>query len=69
MRQGFGRLMRKQDDRGVVVILDSRIVSRAYGRVFFESLPETRRAIATESEVLAAVSVFFGSENEKGGVD
>lgn len=38
-RQGFGRLIRTQSDRGVVVILDKRILTKRYGRAFLESLP------------------------------
>jgi DNA polymerase-3 subunit epsilon/ATP-dependent DNA helicase DinG len=38
-RQGFGRLIRSQSDRGVVAILDRRILSKRYGRAFIESLP------------------------------
>ena len=40
LRQGFGRLIRTKTDRGVAVILDRRIVSRRYGKVFLESLPD-----------------------------
>ena len=39
-RQGFGRLIRSKTDRGVVVVLDRRIVSKSYGRLFLESLPD-----------------------------
>jgi ATP-dependent DNA helicase DinG len=39
LRQGFGRLIRSQADRGVVAILDPRLSSRPYGRAFLESLP------------------------------
>ena len=39
-RQGFGRLIRTQTDRGVVAILDRRILSKQYGRFFLESLPK-----------------------------
>ena len=39
LRQGFGRLIRTRSDRGVVVILDKRTVSRRYGKSFVESLP------------------------------
>ena len=39
-RQGFGRLIRTQSDRGVVAILDRRVLSKKYGRLFLESLPE-----------------------------
>jgi len=38
-RQGFGRLIRTQHDRGVVAILDRRITTKRYGRLFLDSLP------------------------------
>jgi DNA polymerase-3 subunit epsilon/ATP-dependent DNA helicase DinG len=38
-RQGFGRLIRSASDRGVVAILDRRILTKSYGRFFLESLP------------------------------
>jgi ATP-dependent DNA helicase DinG len=40
LKQGFGRLIRHREDEGIVVILDNRIATRSYGRVFLESLPE-----------------------------
>ena len=40
LRQGFGRLIRSQQDSGMVVILDPRIRTKRYGRLFLESLPE-----------------------------
>lgn len=39
-RQGVGRLIRTATDEGIVVILDSRILTKSYGRMFFESIPE-----------------------------
>ena len=39
-RQGFGRLIRSQTDRGVVAIFDSRILTKSYGNSFLESLPD-----------------------------
>ena len=39
-RQGFGRLIRSKDDRGVVVVLDKRVTSKFYGPEFIKSLPE-----------------------------
>ena len=42
LKQGFGRLIRSRTDRGIVVILDPRIQTKAYGRVFLESLPDCR---------------------------
>ncbi len=38
-RQGFGRLIRTQSDRGVVAILDKRVLTKRYGRAFLNSLP------------------------------
>lgn len=40
LRQGFGRLIRSRSDTGQVVMLDPRIRTKRYGRVFLESLPE-----------------------------
>jgi ATP-dependent DNA helicase DinG len=39
-RQGFGRLIRSKTDRGVVVVMDKRVTSKSYGKLFLESLPE-----------------------------
>jgi ATP-dependent DNA helicase DinG len=39
LRQGFGRLIRTQRDRGMVVLLDPRVRTRRYGRLFVDSLP------------------------------
>lgn len=39
-RQGFGRLIRRQDDEGLVIVLDKRILSKRYGHSFLEALPE-----------------------------
>ena len=38
-RQGLGRLIRSKDDRGVIVVLDKRIIARPYGKAFLESIP------------------------------
>ncbi len=40
MKQGFGRLIRTASDEGIIVILDPRVHTKRYGRVFIESLPE-----------------------------
>jgi ATP-dependent DNA helicase DinG len=44
LKQGFGRLIRSLNDRGVLVLLDNRVLKKQYGRVFFNSLPPYRRA-------------------------
>ena len=40
-RQGFGRLIRKQNSKGVAIILDKRILTRSYGKEFLKSIPGT----------------------------
>jgi ATP-dependent DNA helicase DinG len=42
LKQGFGRLIRSKTDKGIVVILDSRVKTKRYGRMFLEALPECR---------------------------
>ena len=59
LRQGVGRLIRTQRDRGVVVILDRRLVSHSYGRVFLSSLPPMRRLNAPSKAVLQGIHDFF----------
>ena len=39
-RQGFGRLIRTKEDTGIVVILDSRVLTKSYGNVFLRSIPQ-----------------------------
>jgi ATP-dependent DNA helicase DinG len=41
LRQGFGRLIRTRDDRGIVAVLDRRLVTRSYGRAFLATLPRS----------------------------
>lgn len=58
-KQGFGRLIRSQTDRGVVVVLDRRILTKAYGRVFLASLPETKLLKDPLVDVVEYVREFF----------
>ncbi len=51
LKQGFGRLIRRRDDRGIVAILDGRIVTRTYGRVFLETLPPNLPRTSTIEQV------------------
>jgi ATP-dependent DNA helicase DinG len=59
LKQGFGRLIRTQSDRGAVVLLDSRVARKPYGRVFLDSLPPARRLVAERKTVYAALNRFF----------
>ncbi len=47
LKQGFGRLIRTQHDRGIVVILDPRIRTKPYGRQFLDALPRCQLKVET----------------------
>jgi ATP-dependent DNA helicase DinG len=55
LKQGFGRLIRSLHDRGLLALLDNRILKKQYGRVFVESLPRYSRTTD-----LKKVEEFFG---------
>jgi len=57
LKQGFGRLIRSLHDRGLLCLLDNRILNKRYGRVFLESLPSYKRT--TDVKV---VESFFASD-------
>jgi ATP-dependent DNA helicase DinG len=58
LKQGFGRLIRSLHDRGLLVLLDNRILKKQYGRVFIESLPNYKKTTD-----LRVVEEFFGVPN------
>ncbi len=58
-KQGFGRLIRHRNDRGVVLILDTRVVRRGYGRMFLRSLPPAAVVKGDSEQVFAEISRFF----------
>jgi DNA polymerase-3 subunit epsilon/ATP-dependent DNA helicase DinG len=55
-RQGFGRLIRSRSDRGVFIVLDSRMATRGYGAAFRDALPGCDIEIVRASELSARVS-------------
>ncbi|HET6935869.1 MAG TPA: ATP-dependent DNA helicase [Candidatus Angelobacter sp.] len=59
LKQGFGRLIRSVKDRGVLALLDNRVVKQRYGTVFLESLPAYRK-----TNDLAEVELFFNPSAE-----
>ncbi len=58
-KQGFGRLIRHRDDRGIVLILDTRVVKKGYGRLFLRSLPPAEVATGPAAEVFARMADFL----------
>jgi ATP-dependent DNA helicase DinG len=57
LKQGFGRLIRSLHDRGLLALLDNRILKKHYGRTFVQSLPPYKRTVE-----LGKVASFFGCE-------
>ena len=64
-KQGMGRLIRHREDRGIAIVLDPRILSRSYGRLFLGSLDWGEPRIVSSSEVTAIVMAWF-REREMG---
>ncbi len=57
-RQGFGRLIRSKTDRGVVLVMDKRVRSKQYGKLFLESLPECAMQEAPLMNLAAAAKAW-----------
>jgi ATP-dependent DNA helicase DinG len=58
-KQGFGRLMRSSADYGMVAVLDGRILHKYYGKVFLDSLPETRQSFKELEAILRDLEQFL----------
>ena len=59
LKQGLGRLIRSSSDRGVLSILDPRLKTKSYGRVFLQSIPQCRITASVED----AAAIFLTDEN------
>lgn len=58
-RQGIGRLMRRESDRGCVVVLDRRLYEKRYGSIFLNSLPECKRVYDSIENISEKISSFI----------
>jgi ATP-dependent DNA helicase DinG len=58
-KQGFGRLIRTRTDRGAVLVLDKRIISKNYGKYFLDSLPRCKKVVGATEEVIKELEIFF----------
>ena len=63
-KQGFGRLIRTKTDTGIVVILDSRILSKSYGRNFLAAIPKCRTEIVARG---SSALTSWGETSPNGG--
>ena len=59
-RQGFGRLIRTQSDRGVVVLLDRRVLTKKYGQQFLNSIPQCTQRIEPVEELPREAKQWLG---------
>lgn len=59
LRQAAGRLIRKATDTGVLILADSRLVSKGYGRVFVNSLPSSNVSVVTIEELVSQLPASF----------
>jgi ATP-dependent DNA helicase DinG len=59
LKQGFGRLIRSRQDMGVVVLLDSRVVTKRYGPLLLGGLPRAERVIGSWAQVRTKCEDFF----------
>jgi ATP-dependent DNA helicase DinG len=59
LKQGFGRLMRRSSDHGVVVVLDGRLLRKSYGEIFLRSLPETKTCFGSLENILRSMEGFL----------
>jgi Rad3-related DNA helicase len=63
LKQGFGRLIRRADDRGAVVILDPRVSTRTYGAHFIDALPESATFTGSIADVADAIRGWIEDRN------
>lgn len=59
-KQGFGRLIRTKTDKGAVLVLDKRLISKFYGKFFLNSLPDCTRLVDSSQNIIRNLKYFFG---------
>lgn len=58
-KQGFGRLIRTKTDKGAVLVLDKRVISKFYGKYFLNSLPDCAKLIDSSDNVVSVLKAFL----------
>lgn len=64
LRQGVGRLIRRRTDRGVITVLDKRILTKRYGKTFLDSLPGFPLRALPAAEIPGEIARFLGTESD-----
>ena len=62
LKQGFGRLIRSRQDTGIVVLLDSRVVTKRYGQLLLSGLPRADRIVGSWSQIRIKCEDFFARQ-------
>lgn len=62
-KQAAGRLIRKADDRGVLILADKRLVTKSYGKAFLNSLPSRTIKVCTCVEIVAELAAAADDES------
>ncbi len=63
-KQGFGRLIRTQSDYGAIFCLDSRLLTKSYGKIFIDSLPKCNLVIGDNKKIMEKLDQFFHDKLE-----
>jgi ATP-dependent DNA helicase DinG len=66
LKQGFGRLVRTRTDRGAIIILDGRLLSKPYGRYFLSSLPPAPLVTGLWSDLRENLRAFYAAQDSAG---
>jgi ATP-dependent DNA helicase DinG len=64
-KQGFGRLIRRSEDHGIVAVLDGRLLKKQYGRLFSDSLPETKTSFCNFENNIKDIENFLYMPHNK----
>ena len=62
LKQGFGRLIRSRQDTGVVILLDSRVVTKRYGPLLLSGLPRAERVLGSWAQIRTKCEDFFARQ-------
>ena len=58
-KQGFGRLMRSKSDKGVITVLDNRILKKSYGGIFLKSIPQVKQNFVPSEVIIKRTFEFL----------
>jgi len=63
LKQGFGRVIRSAEDRGAIIIADSRVATKSYGATLLRALPPAKRILVHWNEISGLLRAFYERKN------